>query len=208
MALPFCGAKTRAGTPCKRPAGWGTDHVGTGRCKLHGGKSTGPKNQRGNKNALKTGEYESIFVDVLDPDERGLYAQMKVEVAAQLDEEIRLITIRERRMMQRIARLKEVEMTVVEESETEEGEEIRPVDEDAGNAVVLVKEKKTTLRKVGTLGQIQHIEEALTRVQAQKARLLELKHKVESGVGPDHPDLRPYFEALEATAEDVWGDAE
>jgi hypothetical protein len=33
-----CGAKTRgSGTPCGRPAGWGTDHVGYGRCKLHGG---------------------------------------------------------------------------------------------------------------------------------------------------------------------------
>lgn len=28
---------------CHRPAGWGTDHVGRGRCKLHGGCSTGPK---------------------------------------------------------------------------------------------------------------------------------------------------------------------
>lgn len=36
-----CGAKTRAGTPCQQIAGWGTDHVGNGRCKLHGGKSTG-----------------------------------------------------------------------------------------------------------------------------------------------------------------------
>ena len=34
-----CGAKTRAGTPCTLRAGWGTDHVGDGRCKLHGGKS-------------------------------------------------------------------------------------------------------------------------------------------------------------------------
>jgi len=32
-----CGAKTRDGTPCELPAGWGTDHVGWGRCKLHGG---------------------------------------------------------------------------------------------------------------------------------------------------------------------------
>lgn len=32
-----CGAKTRAGTPCKKPAGWGTNHKGTGKCKLHGG---------------------------------------------------------------------------------------------------------------------------------------------------------------------------
>lgn len=35
----LCGAKTRAGTPCRKPAGAGTDHVGIGKCKLHGGKS-------------------------------------------------------------------------------------------------------------------------------------------------------------------------
>lgn len=34
-----CGAKTRSGTPCTQRAGWGTDHPGVGRCKLHGGKS-------------------------------------------------------------------------------------------------------------------------------------------------------------------------
>lgn len=34
----FCGGKKKQseGT-CTRPAGWGTDHVGHGRCKLHGG---------------------------------------------------------------------------------------------------------------------------------------------------------------------------
>jgi hypothetical protein len=37
--LPPCGAKTRAGSPCRRPAGHGTSHPGQGRCKLHGGKS-------------------------------------------------------------------------------------------------------------------------------------------------------------------------
>lgn len=39
--MTVCGAKTRAGTPCKQKAGWATDHVGQGRCKLHGGKSIG-----------------------------------------------------------------------------------------------------------------------------------------------------------------------
>lgn len=32
-----CEAKTRSGGNCKRPAGAGTDHVGFGCCKLHGG---------------------------------------------------------------------------------------------------------------------------------------------------------------------------
>lgn len=37
-----CGAKTRAGTPCKR-----RDLFRSGRCKLHGGLSTGPKGASG-----------------------------------------------------------------------------------------------------------------------------------------------------------------
>jgi len=37
-----CGAKTRKGTPCQmRPAGW------VGRCRLHGGLSTGPRTAEG-----------------------------------------------------------------------------------------------------------------------------------------------------------------
>lgn len=34
-----CGAKTRNGGKCKMAAGAGTDHLGIGRCKLHGGAS-------------------------------------------------------------------------------------------------------------------------------------------------------------------------
>lgn len=35
-----CGARTRQGKqPCRRPAGWGTSHVGWGNCKLHAGST-------------------------------------------------------------------------------------------------------------------------------------------------------------------------
>ena len=37
-----CGAKTRRGTACQRAA-----YKHNGRCALHGGRSTGPKTQRG-----------------------------------------------------------------------------------------------------------------------------------------------------------------
>ncbi len=51
--LPKCGAITRKGTPCQRP---GNKH--NGRCKLHGGRSTGPLTKDGKKischNASKT----------------------------------------------------------------------------------------------------------------------------------------------------------
>lgn len=36
----YCGARKRQGEgTCTRPAGWGTDHVGVGPCKLHGGST-------------------------------------------------------------------------------------------------------------------------------------------------------------------------
>lgn len=41
---PRCGAKKRQGEgTCRKPAGWGTDHAGTGVCRLHGGST---KNHR------------------------------------------------------------------------------------------------------------------------------------------------------------------
>ena len=39
MANGLCGAKKRGGGTCKRPAGWGTNHVGAGRCKNHTGST-------------------------------------------------------------------------------------------------------------------------------------------------------------------------
>lgn len=34
-----CGAKTRTGGRCGKAPGWGTSHLGAGRCKLHGGNT-------------------------------------------------------------------------------------------------------------------------------------------------------------------------
>ena len=48
--IHLCGAHARrTGKPCRQPA------MANGRCRLHGGKSTGPP--KGNKNALKHGFY-------------------------------------------------------------------------------------------------------------------------------------------------------
>ena len=46
---PRCAARTRSASSCRAPA------MRNGRCRLHGGKSTGPP--KGNKNALKHGRY-------------------------------------------------------------------------------------------------------------------------------------------------------
>jgi uncharacterized protein YjcR len=49
LSSPRCGAKTRSGNSCKAPA------MANGRCRMHGGKSTGAP--KGNKNAFKHGFY-------------------------------------------------------------------------------------------------------------------------------------------------------
>ena len=45
-----CSARTRAGTPCKR-----RDLYANGRCKLHGGMSTGPKTPQGRRQSAENG---------------------------------------------------------------------------------------------------------------------------------------------------------
>jgi hypothetical protein len=51
-----CGAKTRKGTSCKAPPVWNkeTDKAKNGRCKLHGGLSTGAKTEAG-RQAIREG---------------------------------------------------------------------------------------------------------------------------------------------------------
>jgi hypothetical protein len=45
LAAPRCGAKTRAGCNCRQPA------MANGRCRFHGGKSTGPRTEAGRARA-------------------------------------------------------------------------------------------------------------------------------------------------------------
>jgi hypothetical protein len=61
-----CGAKTRGGAPCRKPAGWGTPNS-TGRCKLHGGNS--PTHLRLAKKEVARAELRSMGrpADVDDP---------------------------------------------------------------------------------------------------------------------------------------------
>lgn len=61
-SYPICGKPKRdgSGEPCTQPAGWGTDHVGVGPCKLHGGASP-----------IKHGRYSKLRREAL----RDLIAQ-------------------------------------------------------------------------------------------------------------------------------------
>lgn len=76
----LCGAKTRSGSPCQSKA------MANGRCRMHGGKSTGAP--KGNKNNLKAG---GIYSQFLTDEERSISAEMEL---GSLDEELKLCKIR------------------------------------------------------------------------------------------------------------------
>lgn len=82
--MACCGAKTRSGQPCKKPA------LENGRCKLHGG--TNPGAPKGNQNARKHG----IYSDTLTADEQGLWEEINV---GSLDDDIRIAKLQLRRAL-------------------------------------------------------------------------------------------------------------
>ncbi|RAS14835.1 hypothetical protein DFO50_10990 [Microvirgula sp. AG722] len=108
--MALCGAKTRSGEPCKRHAA-----VGSTRCKLHGGRSTGPRNQTGNRNAARPGSLYSRF---LSDEEQGIAASIEL---GNVDEELRLTRIR---LMRALQREQDKGDTLEVESETTEPVEI------------------------------------------------------------------------------------
>lgn len=184
-----CGAKTRSGGPCRNAA------MANGRCRMHGGKSTGPPKK--NKNALKTGEHETIWLDTLDEEERVLFDVIKTDVLVQIEETIRLMTIRERRMLQYRQRVldgwQQNETEVMHERRKITDNEVPTFDEDGkmtyqSTPEYGMVEVQRTEKERDQLARILAIEEALTRVQDKKAKLLELKHKIQSAEDPEEED--------------------
>lgn len=179
-----CGAKLRGKDRfCENWA------MGNGRCRLHGGKSTGPKDtSKVRQNALKTGEHQTIWADSLYDNELEWLELVKLDVESQLNEEIKLMTIRERRMMHRIEELNQEDYSVAEiTEETESG---------FGKAGAIDLRREST-RKVSNLDQIQRIEEALTRVQEKKAKLLDLKWKMQHATEGDDGSLEQLVQVIE-----------
>lgn len=143
----------------------------------------------GNKKAVTTGEYETIWFDCLTEEERALCNFINTDKLAQVEEEIRLITIRERRMMERIKKitdgLTEKERKTLQELQVQKNA-VEVYDEKTGTSkIVTVPESKLVVTEITEtqprkIDDIIKIEEALTRVQEKKTRLLTLKHTIEA----------------------------
>lgn len=202
-------AKKRGGQPGNKNA------VG------HGG--TGPP---GNKNAVTTGEFETLLFDCLDPEERRLADAVPADKEQLLLQEIRLLTVREHRMLKRIDALRKSEEQSAAAGKYEiavpQGMTV------TGYKAGIEKGKITDLGECkGILGQIQSIEDALTRVQARKQRAIEALHKfgfddarleielakvelasLKIGGQETEEEDDGFLDALNAQAGDLWGDAD
>lgn len=157
-----CGARTRsAGTPCKKRAGQGTDHLGAGKCSSHGGASPGGK--PGNKNAVTTGEYETIHASGLSEGERLLYEGVPASPTAQAENTLRLCCIREHRVLLRI------NAAVAAELASSNGLLVTAVSHLEG----LQAQGSVNTQQVDrapALATIMRLEDSLTRVQTLKLR--------------------------------------
>lgn len=128
----------------------------------HGG--TGPP---GNKNAVTTGEFEALLFDCLDAEEKRLIEAVPADKERLLLQEIQLITVRERRMLKRIEAIRH-----------SDGDQEGGCQEDGMTLVKRQTDFDKDLKEYrGKLGQIQAIEEALTRVQARKQKMIDSLHR-------------------------------
>lgn len=169
-----------------------------------------------NKNAVKTGEFETLFFDALEEDEKQLIGMIQLDKEQLLLQEIQLLTVRERRMLKRIEDIKRA------------AEDQRD-DNTLGMTAVKYKSgtEEHTMEYQGALGQIQAVEDALTRVQARKQKAIDSLHrygfddarleleimKVELETlkrDPSDQEIEDdgFMSAMNEGAAEIWGDAD
>ena len=175
-----------------------------------------------NKNAVTTGEFETLLFDCLDPEEQRLAQAVPEDKQKLLMQEIQLLTVRERRMLKRINLLR----MSLDDSGASSGDEtgLTVVSHKSG----LEKDKETDLLEYrGKLGQIQNIEDALTRVQARKQAAIDALHRygVDDArleiemmkldlaalkLGGQEQEIEDdgFLDALNTESRNLWGDAD
>ncbi|VTR22864.1 Uncharacterized conserved protein [Actinobacillus pleuropneumoniae] len=137
-----------------------------------------------NKKAVTTGEYETIWLDALEEEERELLDQIDTDPLQQANEAIMKFENRERRMLIRIKRLTEG-LTEKERRVLYELKAMKEVmtvyDEKSGQTkeIPITKhelvESEIEEKTYRQIDDILALEEALTRVQEKKLKAIKLK---------------------------------
>lgn len=135
-------------------------------------KASAPKN---NKNAVKTGEYETIYSEYLTDEEKSLFDE-QVDSSLVLSEEIHFLRVRQMRMLKRLKQaedgLNDNEKTILYELRGRKtlieakGKKV-PVDID--EQLTQTEKQERITRKIDD---VLRIEEALTRISNQLTRTI------------------------------------
>jgi uncharacterized protein YjcR len=181
------GSAPRRGAPKGNKNAVGNSSGAPAGNKRAAGNKGGPGGPPRNKKAVTTGEYETIWLDALEEDEQDLVNQVDTDPIQQADEAIKLLSIRERRMLQRIGKL----MNGLTEKQRRVLNELKAIkdvmtvhDEKTGvtRSVPITRtdmvESQVEETEYRAIDDILKIEDALTRVQAQKLKAVELKNRL------------------------------
>lgn len=129
----------------------------------------------GNKNALKTGEYETIFYETLSDEEKDIYSNLNNDPSFVLSEEIRLLKIRQFRMMKRIQQAE----AGLNDEEIDRLQQLRkfktPIEKDGRKLEIKreVMQDVQVSRKIHRkIDDILSIEDSLTRISNQLAKAI------------------------------------
>jgi uncharacterized protein YjcR len=136
--------------------------------------NTGGHAPAGNRNAITTGENDILLFDSFDETELSMVNGILPDEERLLLEEIKLLSVRERRMLKRIDDLvkKNPKGMTIQEIMTVSNTQARE------NSTIGRDTKTTKIEPV--LNQIHKIEEALTRVQARKQVCIDMLYKMKN----------------------------
>ncbi|WP_366294401.1 phage terminase small subunit-related protein [Paenibacillus sp. AN1007] len=136
-----------------------------------------------NKHALKTGMYETIFLDALEPDEQDMLNQIDTDPLAQLNEQLIMLSLQERRHMKRVKSLESGltdEERKTKQEPMERQDKVSMLSPKTGKQITVpvttegMKVTEITTLVTSKLDKILKQEEALVKTRDKKLRVINL----------------------------------
>ncbi|EAH0262789.1 hypothetical protein D4V23_13630 [Listeria monocytogenes] len=144
--------------------------------------NTGGSAPIGNKNAVTTGEYETLSWEFMTERERQLYDSMDGNLVTHINQTIRELEIRKRRMMERIANI-EKSMSDVEKSTLKQLRDKEYIGEKDGKKVRLYKQELVTVEErekvTAKIDRLLSLENSLNNVTNQLIRAIKQQSDLE-----------------------------
>lgn len=195
----LCGAKTRNGEPCKNYA------MANGRCRMHGGKSTGPKDkvkaaesQKKNKNAEKHGlfskylpEETNDIIEIINTMDRLdlLWENIKIQAAAIIRSQ-KIMYVKDREDKDKdITKVIEGDLSIDEFQVITAGER---------QANFLQSQSRAMTALSGMIKQYEELARVALKEETDKARLEQIKartHQI-TGIAADIEDTKDLRELI------------